>query len=120
MRIVVLRRRDIEAHGVRLALLIAGLIGFVIGLALLVSGDESMMSKRARGFAAALEATLAARAIATRVHLVDERATSRAASRRLAETGVQRGKRKAALDGEVARILIEEWVASGPLGSATA
>ena len=85
----------------------------VIGLASLPSGDDGAMGKRARGFAAALEQTLAADARTPKVavHLVDEAHTSKQAAARLVESGVSRSKRKAALDGEVARGLVLEWLA---------
>jgi putative holliday junction resolvase len=84
----------------------------VIGLASLRSGDDSMMAKRARGFADALVAALAEAAIAARVHLVDEAGTSKAAAQRLVESGVRKSERKGALDGEVARGLVLDFVAS--------
>jgi putative Holliday junction resolvase len=85
-----------------------GVSDVVVGLASLASGDDSAMAKRARGFAEALQTALGERA---RVHLVDESGTSKAAAARLVESGVRKGKRKAALDGEVARGLVLEWIA---------
>lgn len=72
------------------------------------SGDEGPMAKRARGFAEVLRAALETHGV--RVHLVDEAGSSRIAARRLVESGVKRGKRKAALDAEAARVLIEIFV----------
>ncbi len=72
------------------------------------SGDEGPMAKRARGFAEVLGAALAPAGV--RVHLVDEAGTSLLAAKRLVESGVKRSKRKAALDSEAARVLIEHWV----------
>jgi putative holliday junction resolvase len=94
-----------------------GVSDVVIGLASLRSGDDSMMAKRARGFADALaaalkEAALADAALAARVHLVDEAGTSKAAAQRLVESGVKKSERKAALDGEVARGLVLDFVAA--------
>lgn len=87
----------------------------VIGLASLPSGDDGVMAKRARGFAKALEAALHDAALdGTRVHLVDEAHSSKAASARLIASGVPKGKRKEALDGEVARLLVLDWIASQP------
>jgi putative Holliday junction resolvase len=93
----------------------------VIGLASLPSGDDGAMAKRARGFADALQQALDARAGAdpsdrVRVVLVDESGSSKAAAARLVETGIKKGKRKAALDGEVARGLVLEWLASNQKG----
>lgn len=82
----------------------------VIGLASLpVSGEPGAMAKRAQGFAAALQAALPA---GVTVHLVDESYSSRRANERLVESGVKKSKRKAALDGEVARGLVLEWLAA--------
>lgn len=86
-------------------------VDVVIGLPLLPSGDESPMSKRARGFAAALELALADRGVAAIVHLIDERGSSKAAAQRLVDSDVKKSKRKALLDSEAARLLIEEHVA---------
>jgi putative Holliday junction resolvase len=86
----------------------------VIGLASLRSGDDSMMAKRARGFADALQAALAAADRATRVHLVDESGSSKAAAARLVESGTKKKQRKAALDAEVARGLVLDFVAAHP------
>ena len=88
----------------------------VIGLASLRSGDPGSMAKRAQGFAKALEELLAARSIACRVHLVDESYSSKRAAARLVESGVKRAKRKEALDGEVARGLVLDFIASGAGG----
>jgi putative Holliday junction resolvase len=73
------------------------------------SGDEGGMARRARGFADAL--ATAVEPLGVRVHLVDERYTSKEAAERLAASGVKRSKRKAALDSEVARLLVERFVA---------
>jgi putative Holliday junction resolvase len=90
----------------------------VIGLASLRSGDDSMMAKRAKGFATALENALSDAGLATRVHLVDESGTSKAAAARLVASGVPKGKRKEALDGEVARLLVLDWISANPAPSA--
>lgn len=86
----------------------------VVGLPLMPSGDESPMSKRARGFAAALQEGLGAAGLSTTVHLLDERGTSKAAAVRLAESSTKKSARKGLLDSESARILIEDFVASRP------
>ena len=82
----------------------------VIGLASLASGDDSAMAKRARGFADALQAALTAQDLAARVHLLNEHGTSKAAARRLVDSGTKKSERKAALDGEVARGLVLEFL----------
>ncbi len=81
----------------------------VIGLPLLPSGDDGPMTKRARGFAQALQDTLNEKGIAVVVHLRDERGSSKEASARLVESAVKKSARKGALDGEVARLLIESF-----------
>lgn len=86
----------------------------VIGLPLLPSGDESPMSKRARGFKSALEEGLAAAGVGAVVVLVDERGTSKAAAQRLAESEVKKSKRKEKLDGEAARLLVEDHLTRRP------
>ena len=79
----------------------------VIGLPLLPrSGDDGAMAKRVRGFAGALHAALTTHALPCRVHLLDERHSSTDATARLVASGIRRDKRKAALDGEVARGLV--------------
>jgi putative Holliday junction resolvase len=87
-------------------------VDVAIGLPLLPrSGEESPMSRRARGFAAALQAALAANGLRVVVHLVDERGTSKEAAERLAHSEVRKGRRKELLDSEAARILIEDILA---------
>jgi putative Holliday junction resolvase len=76
------------------------------------SEDEGPMAKRARGLAEAVAAAASARAIA--VFLVDERGTSATAAERLAASGVKRSKRKAALDSEAARVIVESFLAGDP------
>lgn len=89
----------------------------VIGYALMTqTGDEGMMAKRARGFAQALQASLLQAAAlegleaqSIGVYLLDEAGTSRTAASRLVESGVAKHKRKAMLDGEAARVLVEDF-----------
>lgn len=88
-----------------------GVVDVVIGLPLLPSGDESPMSKRARGFAAALDDALKAKGVNAGVHLVDERGTSKQAALRLVESDVKKSRRKELLDAEAARLLIEDFLA---------
>jgi putative Holliday junction resolvase len=72
------------------------------------SGDEGGMARRARGFADALREGLGERAC--EVHLVDEVGSSREAAERLVESGVKKKNRKASIDGEAARVIIERWL----------
>jgi putative Holliday junction resolvase len=92
----------------------------VIGLPLLPSGDVSPMAKRATGFAEALCAALVAAGSTTRVHLLDERDTSKQASARLVASAVKKSERKGMLDSEAARVLIELFVDSGPTTTVSA
>lgn len=87
-----------------------------VGLPMLPSGDDTPMTRRARGFAATLESGLREAGLETRVHLVDERGTSKAAAERLAQSEVKKSERKGMLDSEAARILIEDLLASRPRG----
>ncbi len=87
-----------------------------VGLPMLPSGDDTPMTRRARGFAAALEAGLREAGSPARVHLVDERGTSKAAAVRLAQSEIKKSERKGMLDSEAARILIEDLLASLPRG----
>ena len=73
------------------------------------TGDEGPMARRARGFADALREALAEDGV--RVHLVDETGSSKLAAQRLVESGVKRSRRRAVLDAEAARVLIESFVA---------
>ena len=93
-----------------------GVVVVVIGLPLLPSGDESPMSKRARGFAAALAECVKDVVPAVDVVLLDERNTSKDAALRLVESGVKKSRRKELLDSEAARVLVEDYLrgASAP------
>ncbi len=87
-------------------------VDVAIGLALMAqTGDESPMSRRARGFARVLEDALRAAGLDVVVHLVDERGTSREAARRLVDSGVAKGRRRDLLDSEAARLLVEDVLA---------
>jgi RNase H-fold protein (predicted Holliday junction resolvase) len=46
------------------------------------------------------------------VHLVDESFSSKRAGERLVQAGVKRSRRKEALDAEVARGLVLDWLAA--------
>lgn len=82
---------------------------FVVGLPLALDGGEQSMTRTARAFAAAL-----AERHGRPVHCVDERYTSREASRRFAEQrarGAARRKQAAAIDAVAAQIILEAWLA---------
>lgn len=81
------------------------------------SGEEGPMARRARGFSEVLREALLPHGV--RVHLVDETGTSKTAARRLVESGIKRSRRKAALDSEAARLLIEHFVADVERGPKT-
>lgn len=76
-------------------------------------GEESMMAKRARGFSEKMLEVIQRRGIDIQIHLMDESLTSKEAAKRLAESEIRRSKRKGLLDGEAARVLIEEYL-GGP------
>ena len=78
------------------------------------SEDEGPMAKRARGFAGALTDALSEADLPAQVHLIDERGSSQRAAERLVASGVRKKNRKAALDGEAARIMVEEFCLAPP------
>ena len=92
----------------------------VIGLPLMPrSGEVSPMAKRTQGFAQALATAFLTAGSATTVHLVDERGTSKLASARLVASAIKKSDRRALLDSESARILIELFIDSGPTTTLT-
>jgi putative Holliday junction resolvase len=81
---------------------------FVVGLPLTLDGGEQPMSRRARAFATQLEQRYQRPA-----HLVDERDTSREASRRFAQqraSGAAKRKDAAEIDALAAAIILEAWL----------
>lgn len=83
-----------------------GLVGFVVGLPLHTSGDESGKSREAREFAKWLgELTKLP------VVLYDERYTSHAAEQLLAATELTKKRRKARLDALAAQMILESYLA---------
>lgn len=74
------------------------------------SEDEGPMAKRARGLAEAIAAAIGDEE-ALCVYLVDERGSSAMAASRLAASKIRRSKRKSALDGEAARVIVESFLA---------
>ena len=83
----------------------------VIGYPLLTrSEQEGPMARRARGFSVALEEAAKALGLILTVHLLDESMTSKQASKRLVESGIAKKRRQEKIDGEAARILIEDFI----------
>jgi putative Holliday junction resolvase len=76
------------------------------------SGDEGPMARRARGFKEALESAISQIKDDIVVVLFEECYTSKDAARRLIESGIKKTKRAQLLDSEVARILVEEYLAT--------
>ncbi len=84
----------------------------VVGYALMPqSGQEGIMGKRAAAMCEILQETLKKRNLSMSVHLMDESYTSKMAAVRLVESDIPKKKRKQALDSEVARILVEDFLA---------
>ena len=84
----------------------------VIGYALLASGDEGMMGRRARGFREALQIEASRNHLDLKIVLLEESMTSKWAGQRLIEAQVPRQKRRGRLDAEAACILVEEYLNS--------
>jgi putative Holliday junction resolvase len=81
----------------------------VVGLPLTLDGAEQPASKLARRFAEALHARYG-----TTIALVDERHTSKEASRRFADAraaGLKRKRDGAQIDAEAAAVILERWLA---------
>ena len=92
--------------------------GLVVGLPLDAGGHETQMSRAARQFAAAL-----GQRFQKPVYFIDERLTSVQAESQFAEArSAGRARRKDArrLDAVAAKIILENWLQSGPVaGTAT-
>jgi len=83
----------------------------VIGYPVLMrSEEEGTMARRASGFAKCLQEEANQSNVKISVYLMNESLTSKEASRRLVQSGIKKENRKKALDGEVARILIEDFI----------
>jgi putative Holliday junction resolvase len=83
------------------------------------SGREGAMARRARGFKEALETGIKDLGYNIIVILSDECYTSKRAVTRLIESGIKKNKRLTLLDSEVARILVEEYLATKPEGGSS-
>jgi putative Holliday junction resolvase len=86
----------------------------VIGYPVMPRGNEGPMAKRARGFKEALESAISELNNGIVVTLLDESYTSKNAMNRLIESGIKRSERTGLLDSEVARMLVEEYLATRP------
>lgn len=82
-----------------------GLVGFVVGLPLHASGEESGKSREARTFAAWL-----AEVTQLPVDFHDERYTSHAAEHLLAATELSRKRRKERIDALAAQLILESYL----------
>jgi putative holliday junction resolvase len=82
-----------------------GVVGFVVGLPLHTSGEESGQSREARAFAQWLAETTG-----LPVDLHDERYTSHAAEQMLAATELTKKRRKQRLDALAAQLILEAYL----------
>lgn len=76
------------------------------------SGTEGPIGRRARGLKWALEEAIKDAKAHIIVTLIDESYTSKNAVSRLIDSGVKQSKRLSMLDSEVARMLVEEYLAT--------
>jgi len=84
----------------------------VFGLPLMPSTqEEGTLAKRFRAFAELFGKDLHEHGLATKVVMLDEAMTSKLAAQRLANSGLAMKKRRSLIDGEAARILVEEYLA---------
>jgi putative Holliday junction resolvase len=82
------------------------IVEVVVGLPVRLSGEESFAAAEARAYADRL-----ARAIAPiPVRLIDERLTTRVASRRLSERGVKGRRQRAVVDQAAAVEILQLWL----------
>jgi putative Holliday junction resolvase len=84
-----------------------GVAGIVVGLPVSLSGSEGAAAGRAREFAAAV-----AERLGLPVHLVDERLSTVAAGRALAEAGARGRRAKGAVDRSAAAVILQTWLDS--------
>jgi len=85
----------------------------VIGYPLMPKSEtEGPMAKRARSFAEKLQEELIKKNLNIKVNLLDERYTSKQAQERLINSDLSKKSRKSKIDSEVARILIEDFLAN--------
>ena len=104
-----LPQRELEARYFQKLVQDYQLVGFVVGLPVHSSGEESQKSSEARAFGAWLgEATQLP------ICFFDERYTTQHAHRLLGESGRSRKKRKESLDKIAAQILLQSYLDAGP------
>jgi putative Holliday junction resolvase len=84
-----------------------GVAAVVVGLPVSLSGSEGAAAARAREFAAAVGERLG-----LPVHLVDERLSTVAAGRALAEAGVRGRRARGAVDRSAAAVILQAWLDS--------
>jgi putative Holliday junction resolvase len=82
-----------------------GLVGFVVGLPLHTSGEESPKSQQARAFAKWLTEVTG-----LPIDFHDERYTSHAAEQLLAGSDLSQKRRKARLDALAAQLILESYL----------
>lgn len=80
-----------------------------IGYPLHMSGDESEMSKRVLEFKSRLEQLLPA----IKIKLIDERWSTKQATRTLLEADTSRAKRKKVIDKMAAQVILETYLNQG-------
>lgn len=96
--------KDIRRIGQRVRELEAVVV--VVGLPLLMSGEEGEQAGKAREFAEALERSLSG----VRVELWDERLTTVEAERTMIRGGVRRKRRKTAVDPIAAALMLQSFL----------
>jgi putative Holliday junction resolvase len=84
-----------------------GVAAVVVGLPVSLSGSEGAAAARAREFAAAVGERLG-----LPVHLIDERLSTVAAGRALAEAGVRGRRARGAVDRSAAAVILQTWLDS--------
>jgi putative Holliday junction resolvase len=82
-----------------------GVVRFVVGLPLSLSGSAGAAAERAARFCRELSEVSG-----VDCELVDERFTTVEADRRLAEAGVPKKKRAGLVDSEAAAVLLQHWL----------
>lgn len=78
---------------------------FLVGLPKTLTGDEGPPARRARKFAERLSLATPARVL-----LVDERLTTREASRRLHDQGLRARAQRDRIDSAAAAVLLQSWL----------
>jgi len=80
-------------------------VAAVVGLPVSLSGSEGAAAARAREFA-----SVVAERLGLPVHLVDERLSTVAAGRALAEAGTRGRRAKGAVDRSAAAVILQTWL----------